>query len=248
MKIQTMIATTIVALSLAVPTFALPVTFAQFDQTHPGQAFTFTNHNGSGTNLELTANVPVEFEFLVPNGTGTLAPTTIQATLVMTAIADPAVTVGTNVIEPYSSVSMVFTADTPINGHTNLLTVVSTTTGTLTSKTNANSASLNGDSGAGDTVTFTSDFLNFGSTVTRDYDLSFSSLNPRMSIANGTLGTTAHFPKTFSTSGTGTFGSDPAPTFGTPEPSPALALLIGAGLTLLFVRNRKIASARPLSA
>jgi len=247
MKVRTLLATTVAALGLAVPTFALPVTFAQFDQTNPGQSFVFTNNNLSGSNLELTATVPVDFEYLVPNGTGTLAPTTIKATLVMTAIASPAVVVGTNVIEPYSSVSMTFTANTPIGGKTNLLTVVSTTTGTLTSKLNANSASLNGDSGGGDIVTFTSDFLNFGSTVTRDYDLSFSSLNPHMAIANGSGHTTAHFPVSFTTSGTGTFGSDPAPTFGAPEPSPALALLIGAGLTLLFVRTRKTAC-RPLNA
>jgi len=257
MKMQALFATTIAAFGLAAvsaPSFALPVTFAQFQQDGAGK-FTFTNNSTSPSNLELTASIPVTFDFLVPNGTGLVVPPSsngIKATLVMTAIAGPVVLVGSNVIEPYSSVSMVFTDDEAgADFGDNLLTVESSTTGTLTSKTNANSASLNGDTGGGDTVVFSSDFLYFGATVERDYDLSFSALNPKMIIApNGSSHRTKGFPETWTANGTGTFASDPAPTLGpAPEPSPALALLIGsAGLGLLFVRNRKIASARPLSA
>jgi hypothetical protein len=257
MKTNTLLATAITALGLAAvsaPSFALPVTFAQFQQSSNAK-FTFTNNSTSPTNLELTATLPVTFDFLVPNLTGLVVPPStngIAATLVLTAIAEPAVTVGNNVIEEFSSVSMTFTDDEAgADFGKNLFTVVNTTTGTLTSKTNANSASLNGDSGAGDTVTYTSDFLFFSNTVTRDYDLSFSALNPKMIIATSTAShRTKGFPETFTANGTGTFASDPAPTeFNAPEPSPAIALLIGgAGLALLFVRNRKIASARPISA
>jgi hypothetical protein len=254
MKIRTLLATTIAAVGLAAlsaPTFALPVTFAQFSQSHSGSPFVFTNNTTSPNNLELTATVPVNFEFLVANGAGVPPNTDIAATLVVTAIANPAATVvGHTVLQPFSSITMTFTANTPIHGQTNLLTVDSSTTGTLIGSTGAHSASLNGDSSGGDTVVFSSAFLDFGSTTSRDFDLSFSSLNPALTVAPNTTGHKVKgYPESFTTSGTGTFGSDPAPSFGEPEPSPALALLVGGlGLTLLFVRNRKIATARPLTA
>jgi hypothetical protein len=250
MKMQALFATTIAALGLAAvaaPSFALPVTFAQFQQDSAAK-FTFTNNSLSSSNLELTATLPVTFDFLVPNLTGLVVPPStngIKATLVMTAIAEPAVVVSGNVIEDYSSVSMSFTDDVAgADFGKNLLTVVSTTTGTFTSKTNANSGSLNGDTGGGDTVTFTSDFLYFNATTTRDYDLSFSALNPKMIIATSTAShQTVGYPESWTANGTGTFASSPAPSENpAPEPSPALALLLGGlGVVLLCVRTRKTA-------
>lgn len=253
MKIRSMLSTAIAAVGIAVmaaPTFALPVTFAQFQQGIPGNQFSFTNNSTSPNNLKLTASLPVTFKFLVPNLYG-LPNQPIAATLVLTAIANPAAaTFGNNVFQQFSSVSMTFTAVVPVNGHNNLLTVVSTSNGELDAKKGANSASLNGDTGSGNTVNFTSDFVFFGATISRDYTLSFTSLTPAFSLATTTANhQTVGYPKSFKAAGTGTFASDPAPNLGTPEPSPALALLLGgAGLTLLFVRNRKIAAARPLAA
>jgi hypothetical protein len=256
MKMQALFATTIAAFGLAAvaaPSFALPVTFAQFQQDGAG-TFVFTNNSSSPDNLELTANIPVTFDFLVPNLTGLVVPPStngIKAILVMTAIATPAVTVGSNVIEAYSSVSMAFTDDEAgADFGTNLLTVESSTTGTFTSKTNSNSGSLNGDTGGGDTVDFTSDYLFFEDTIERDYDLSFSALNPKLLIApNTTGGKTIGYPESFTANGTGTFASDPAPSeTPAPEPSPALALLLGGlGVVLLCVRTRKTAC-RPMNA
>lgn len=240
MKLRTLLATTIAALGLAaaMPTYA--TTFAQFDQDGAG-TFTFTNNSTKSTNLELTADIPVAFEYLVPNGTGIEAPTTIKATLVMTAIAAPAQTIGSTVIESYTSVSMVFTADTPIHGFSNLLTLTPATTGNFVSETNSSDATMQASTSGGDTVVFTSDFLNFAGGANLGYALSFSNLNPLLKIATTTAGhQTKKYPVTFSANGTGTFNSQPPPTFGTPEPSPVLALLVGAiGLVLLSVRNRK---------
>jgi hypothetical protein len=253
MRLRSLVATAIAAVGLAAaaaPSFATPVTFAQFSQTLPGASFTFTNNTTSGNDLKLTANVPVSFKFLVPNGYGPSS-TPIAATLTMTGIVSPGVsgnafTAGGFIFQPFSSITMTFT---DIATSSNLLTVVTGTTGTLLGQPNGNSAVLNGDSGGGDTVTFTSDWLLFGATISRDFSLSFSGLNPVLKIQTAAANRHTGKLRTFTAAGTGTFASDPAPSNLVPEPSPALALLFGAaGLGLLFVRNRKIASARPLTA
>jgi len=248
MKIRTLIATAAIALC-AVPSFAVPTTFAQFQQASSGNQFTFTNNSTSPTNLELTASLPVNFEFLVPNLYGA-ANTPIAATLTLTGTANPAATTsGANVFQEFSTVTMTFTADTPVDGHSNLLTLESSSNGELDAKKNASSASLNGDTGSGSVVDFSSDFVFFNLTTERAYDLSFTSLSVPFTLATTTTGhQTVGFPKTFTAAGTGTFASDPAPNIGVPEPSPAIALLLGgAGLALLFARTRKTAF-RPMNA
>jgi len=249
MRLRSLLATAIAAFGLAAvaaPSFATPTTFAQFSQTLPGASFTFTNNTLSGNDLKLTANVPVNFKFLVPNGYGPVS-TIIPAQLTMTGIVSAnAFTAGGFIFQPFSSITMTFT---DIATSSNLLTVVSGSTGTLLGQPNGNSAILNADTGGGDTVTFTSDWLFFGSTISRDFSLSFSGLNPVLKIQTAAANRHAGKLRGFTAAGTGTFASDPAPTQGVPEPSPALALLFGAGgLVLLFVRNRKIASVRPLAA
>jgi hypothetical protein len=251
MKIRTILSTAVAVVgfaAMAVPTFA--VTFASFPAV-AGHPFTFTNNSTSPNNLKLTANVPVTFQFLVPNLYG--APNTpIAAQLVLTAVAtSPQSGTLPNIDQTFSSVSMTFTAIGGPHPGSNLLTLVSTSTGDLTGKVGGSKASFGGDTGTGDTVDFTSDFLFFNSTTTRDYDIELTTVFPTLGIGSHTSGNhqTTGFPKTFTATGGGSFDSNPAPNIGVPEPSPAIALLLGgAGLALLFVRNRKIATARPMAA
>ena len=128
----------------------------------------------------------------------------------------------------FSNVSMVFTANMAVGGNTNLLTVVSTANqpGSGEGFTGSGSSgALKSDTTLNDTVTFTSDFLFFQSTIDRDYTLSFSSilagfktgspprdpgvvLDPKGPVAQrGPAG----YLHSFTASGTGTFASDPAP-------------------------------------
>jgi len=255
MQFRSMLSTAVAVVGLAVmaaPTFALPVTFAQFQQAISGNQFTFTNNSTSPNNLKLTANLPVTFKFLVPSLYGLPVNTPIAAQLVVTATATvPAGTSGAHIFQGFSTVSMTFVAVGGPHPGSNLLTIVSTSNGELDGNRGANSGSLNGDTGSGSVVNFTSDFLVFTATIERAYTLSFTSLNPALGLGSHTATNhqTTGYLKSFTAAGTGTFASDPAPTTGVPEPSPAIALLIGsAGLTLLFVRNRKIATARPLAA
>jgi len=254
MKIRTILSTAIAVVgvaALAVPTLAAPVTFAQFQQATSGNQFTFTNNSTSPNNLKLTASLPVNFEFLVPNLYGA-ANTPIAATLTITATASPAAAVsGNNVFQNFTTVSMTFTAIGGPHPGSDLLTVLPTSNGELDAKKGASSASFNGDTGSGSEVDFTSDFLFFNLTTERAYDLSFTSLSVPFKLATHLPSNkqTTGFPVGFKAAGTGTFASDPAPNTGVPEPSPVLALLFGgAGLALLFVRNRKIATARPTAA
>jgi len=250
MKIRTLVAIAAVGLAAAsAPTFA--VTFANFTQqvTDPQTPFVFTNAStGSGF---LTQSIPVDFTFEIPNGTGLETP--IQATMVLTAVAVPGgyYTAGPFVGQTFSSLTATFTATSgPFTGD-NLLTVNSTAlvqglTGVPVNPPNHGTAGLSADTGAGDTVTYSSDFLNFAGGADNSYSFEFTSLTQKLAKQLAATGKMPNVLKSFDANGTGSFTSDPTPTFGVPEPNPALALLIGAaGLGLLFVRNRKTAVARP---
>src|SRR5262249_1037465 len=84
------------------------------------------------------------------------------------------------------------------------------------------------------TVTFSSDFLDFGAAIQRDIGLSFSSIVPSLSIgANG-------FFNNFSAAGTGTFSSNPVPVF---IPEPSTYMLMGVGLAsaaVWLLRRRRV--------
>jgi len=248
MKLRTLLATAVTTLVLAVPTFAQSVTFAQFQQGISGNQFTFTNDSTSPNNLTLTASLPVTFKYLTTNGYGP-ANTDIAATMTLTAVATtPSTTFAGSTFQPFSSVTMTFTAVTPVGGQSDLLTVESSSTGTLNGQTLSQSAGLGGDNlgglPGGDTVVFDSDFITIpsGATSDRNYSLSFTSLTPDFQPSVGNGNETAGYPVSFTAAGTGTF----AFSTGVPEPSPVFALVIGAGLILLCVRVSK--SRRPLNA
>src|SRR5579871_364609 len=208
-------------------------TFAQFRETTPSvNAFSFTD-TGPTSSFHVV-NIPVEFSYGVNNGYNGTSTDNIDATLSFDATVNGKPTgSGTGpFIQKFVDVNMVFTADTPVNGMTNLLSVDGSSTLTFFGK--GNSASTDAATDGGDIVHFSSDFLNFTQTSTQDYALSFSSLQPTLSLdLNGWL-------NSFTASGTGTFASSPPP-FYTPD-GISLTLMSGGVIPLvsfaLFRRRR----------
>ncbi|HLK56121.1 MAG TPA: hypothetical protein VKU00_06140 [Chthonomonadaceae bacterium] len=207
-------------------------TFAQFRETNNSvNAFSFVD-SGPTSSFHVV-NVPVEFAYGVNNGYNGNSNGNIDATMSFDAtVSNKPVTVGSFFEEKFVNVHMVFTADTPVSGLTNLLTVDGSSEFHFFGK--GNSASTNADTASGDTVNFSSDFLIFTNTTERDYALSFSSLTPALSLdINGWL-------NSFTASGTGTFASAPPP-FYTPDGT-SLSLLSGGLLPLagfaLYRRRR----------
>src|ERR1051325_8888709 len=104
---------------------ASPTTFAQFLQTSTSvKAFSY-NDTGATSSFNVVS-IPVKFSFGVANGyNGNNFSNPIDAHLTMTAVIDGNKPTG-HFFENFQSVSMIFTADTPVGGLSNLLTVTGT--------------------------------------------------------------------------------------------------------------------------
>jgi hypothetical protein len=212
-----------VALLSQAPVRAQLTTFASVDTI--GQVFRFANSGGTSTFGLISASIPVTFKYKVDNGHGGIN-VDIAATMTLTAN----VTNGPlGYFQDMSGVSMAITANTPVRGLTNLLSMGAT--GQLTSAPNSNIANFGGDTSNSQLVGFTSDFLDFSNTTDRSFNFALNSLTPRASLnGNGYL-------NTFTAAGLGNFASDPAPLSSVPEPS-ALGLLGLAALPALSLRRR----------
>src|ERR1035437_9623034 len=83
--------------------------------------------------------------------------------------------------------SIFITLDTPYLGQNNLLTVSFTQRG-LVGADGGGIAALGGDTGAKSpaTISFTSDFINFGTPVRNELTMSFTSVNPCFTVGTGT--------------------------------------------------------------
>lgn len=197
-------------------------TFASVDTL--GQVFQFLN-SGSASTFGLTsASIPVTFKYKVANGYGGIN-TDVSGTMTLTSN----VTNGSGgYFQDMNSIFVSITANTAVDGKTNLLSMAATTglagaTGQLTSGPNFNIANFGGDTSVGQSVGFSSDFLDFTQTNDRSFNFALNSLTPRA----GTNGN--GYMNSFTAAGIGNFASDPAPTSTTPEPG-TLALLALAAL------------------
>lgn len=166
------------------------------------------------------------------------------------ASGSPAGSFGGYTIQPLTSgsFSFIYTGLTPlVVAHTtyttgaNLLTATFVSGGGAAGSLRGSSGSINASTTAGDTITYTSDFLNFSSTVDQDFALSLSSITPpAVFTRNQSL-------KTFFATATGSFSTDPVPlpTAVIPEPATWGLLVVGFGLVGLQGRrqNRSISIA-----
>ncbi|MCD9187283.1 MAG: carboxypeptidase-like regulatory domain-containing protein [Pyrinomonadaceae bacterium] len=203
---------------------AQTVTFGQFIQRNGTQDFIFMN-NGANADFTTIANgTPVLFTYQnIANLPAELQGVQFAHLFISATTTAPAFQTAPSPVRNIQQFNQTFTIriirDTPAtpgNGSgtlTNLLTAVVT-------PPVGSSPSLSGDD-AGNSAAFTastpeqavaysSDFIGFISTNSRNLGLSFSSINPLFSIGAGS------FLNSFTAAGTGTFASNPVPIFNPP--------------------------------
>ncbi len=212
------------------------VTFANFNQTAPGNPWTFTTSTFPGT-ATFTASTQVDFTYLAdPEGLGQVPLfTDFAATAVLSATTTAAAL-------QFPVGGMLFDLQ-PINGVMNSLSFTrnSDSANLLTIRFVGNLSGLDGTSVAsltastlapGQLVTFTSDFIDFTLMTDGGMSLSFSSVTPVLGL-NGPSG--ASFLRSFGASGTGTFDVELIP-----EPATVTLFAVGAlGLVGYRWRQRR---------
>jgi len=140
-------------------------------------------------------------------------------------------TTGARITETFANYSLFITADTPVNGKTNLLTATGSNL-VLRGTYNEGSSTLQVSTPPSGDVTFTSDFTSFATSTDRNFAISLSSVVPVFAIdTNG-------YVRGFSAAGTGTFATNTVAAV--PEPGMVtFALTGGMGLAGMVLRGRR---------
>ena len=234
---------------------ASTITFATFSE-FGGNIFQFINgpvSNNNPTNGTLrtlnAAAQPVEFSYLGIDPLDPALEGNQAAHISLTAQTTQTVqTFGTFFSQPFNSLSVSFTRDTPFMGLTNLLTVtVTPVSASLFGTRRGSTANLTADNSGGvdDVIIYTSDFLTFSPDYSANLALAFTSASPCFTIFSApgagctSGGTQMHFLHTLTMAGSGNFASEPTPryTFAIPEPGASWTLMAGFGLLALMRRR-----------
>ena len=220
-------------------------TFAQFFQNTGGNPFSYTSTGtaGSGGSALFGVNsLAIDFKYFSILGLPADLSGFQSAHLTFTSFTTLGPTVSSNGFDEIfngsgvNSAMITITRDAPAaegSGSRTILLQAIFTPYTFSGSGGSGGFSASSLSG---TVNFTSDFLDFSSSVQRDVGLSFSSIIPGLNIGpNG-------FFIDFTAAGTGTFSSSPMPIF-VPEPTTCAFLAAGATFVLLgFARRRRAKS------
>jgi len=202
-------------------------TFATFSNA---STLNFHYDNPLNTFTSVTSAIPVFFTFDI-NTAYAPAFTPIAATLNFTSTGAAAVD-GVNHL-PLTNVTMTITANTPGLFGSNLLTLTSST-GSMNGTVNGNAVPVSGDTAIGNTVIYSSAYLNFASTTQRVFALTNSDATPNYAIAGNSR------PGSFSGTYVGTFSSNPLPVSVVPEAG--TVALVGMVLPLvggILIRRRR---------
>jgi hypothetical protein len=223
----------------AVPASAALTSFASFSPPTTGANIRYINSTNRicSVGASVCGGVAVEFDYLqtVFAGVGS-----IDSVFTLSAISTgSAVAAGNFAYQDLftGSFSFVSSEAFTLNGTTyaagtNLLSS-SFVGAALSGSLNGSTGSFSGSTGAGDTVVFTSDVLDFSNTNERDFSLTFVSIAPRLGLnANGRF-------NSFNGAATGIFGSEPAPLVNgdVPEPATWAMMLFGFGIAGAMVRT-----------
>lgn len=195
------------------------VTFAQFNQRFGGQDFVFTSSTPVSSFATVAGGSPVNFTYLNVTGLPPELQGDQQARVFFSCQTSQLAFANVGrTIQPFNNTCTIqIIRDLPASvgsgSQTNLLTATVVNepfTSDLGGDTGGNSAGYTATT-PNQQVTYTSDFLSFGASTSRNLALGFSSINPNFSInpSNG-------FLNNFSAAGAGTFASCPAPTFMVP--------------------------------
>ncbi len=237
-----------------------PVTFAQFSQTTNSANANQFEYVDNGPNLDAelfstsgqSASIPVVFDFLSTPGLPSDLQGTQAALLTLTTSSTSSAqsvpffgqTLGAQQINSSGIFidTLTITRDTAAaegNGGKTILLQVQFT-GTLAGLLGTRVPILQGSSSTGDTITYSSDFLNFSNAASNDYNIAFSSWISAIDSGGLELSATAgdHYFATATAAGAGTFDTTFAPSIGFPEPS-SLALLSVGAASLMARRRRK---------
>jgi hypothetical protein len=203
---------------------AQTTTFAQF-LGGGGQDYVFTNNTTSADFNAIPGGAPISFTY---QNIGGLPPSlqgfqSAHLSVTATTTTPASLPAGTLSQPLDQTVTVQIIRDTPApagtgsGSRTNLLTAVFSPAGQTPAISGANggaSASLSVTT-PDHVVTFSSDFLSFTTTTQRNMALSFSSVQPSfVQVAGG-------FAASFTAAATGTFASDPVPTYAAPTAADA---------------------------
>jgi len=188
---------------------------------------------GNGTISDL--GQLVHFSFLNPDGSTN--GTAFDATMTLNATTGAGATVGGLAVLPVLTGTISFTTASAVTygGHTgtNLLTA-NFTGGSFASLLGGTTATY-GNSTPPNVVNFTSDFLNFSGSTTRDIALAVNAINPPVGVLFG--GRRLH-----SGSVSGNFGADissGSPQGAVPEPASWALMFVGFGLAGSVLRSQR---------
>jgi len=224
------------ALLLAAAPASAITTFADFSPASNAPNIMYVGaDDGSGTLSSI--DQLVHFAFLNPDGS--VSGTTFDAMMNLTATTGAATLAGGGSLAllPITDGTLTFTSATPVTwgGHTGThLLTVDFSGGFLTAILGGSTASY-GTSTPPFTVSFTSDFLDFSTSTTRDLALAIDAINPSVGFAFGggrlNLGTMS-----------GNFGSDATagnPQGVVPEPTSWALMFAGFGLVGSALRSQR---------
>jgi hypothetical protein len=215
-------------------------TFATLDLVGTSNNVTFINAGVGSTLTTVGVSQPVTFKYKVANTYGA-AESVINATMTLTAAVNGTTQTGTlfglslyNQI--FQNVNLAITANTPVSGLTNLLTMSTGTTGSMTGQFSQTTGVFSGDTGGSpaNVVNYASDFLFFAPAQRHAFTFNLNSVTtggvPGVTLnANNWLNTfTAQATASFSAAGVNA-----------PEPGTMALVGMGMGVMGIFVRRRR---------
>jgi hypothetical protein len=262
-------------IAAATPSQAVVTTFAAFTPTTQARnirwqkvgsqsGMIFTTSTGSSST---PGNVAVNFSFLQPYFTNNNIAQNIGATFFMSGTTtnhaamqtalptSPPTTYLTQSIDSltfsFKSTTAITVGNTTYPAGSNLLSGTVVSNSTIGGIKGGSSAGLMNSTMGGNTITYTSDFLDFSNTVNRSFSISLDALlaavgSPPVNQGLNAGGTNQSL-STFRASATGSFSSDPAPLINA-VPEPAVWGMMIAGFGVVGFQSRRRRSIKTVTA